>query len=329
MTRVELGGFAVFATLMSAALVAFVFTCVDVWICERLQGKPQGPRRFPTGALLRIPLHLAVGMVMTLSILGLGDPVGGRIAFDEAGMPQRATLQVVVASGGKARIEHVMLRAFGPDGETRALHRTGFASQRKPLPASPAFWDGDRVRSLETLEVVASFDAVRSSMPALAGTESRLLRARGDEAVFQRRDGVEVRVSAHEVVAGEQLSPPGCLLDLGGIRKQDVPGLIEPTRVPWPSAGPGCPSAAPADTALYRSFDAAFGDVSVLLTLREGDETRWQRALPEIAQTEEPVLLGAFPARDALCVVNADDDALVFSRLQWSDGSTIDVTRWE
>lgn len=271
---------------------------------------------------------ICIATVLVSSLFGLGRPVGGLLVFDEQGVPQRATMQVSVVSGGKIEIEHLVLRVFGPDGETRALHRMGYASSRKPLSAASAFWDEGQVRSMETLQVVASSEQVRSAVPALSGVESRLLHANGDEAVFERRDGAEVRVSTGDVVEDTLPVERGCRMDVTFQRTATIEGLIDPKTVPWPAADLGCPSVPPAGVQLFRSADAAFGEVATLLTLRDGEETRWQVSLPAATGAEEPVLLGALPTPDSLTIVATDDDALVFARLAWSDGVATSITRW-
>ncbi len=80
---------------------------------------------------------------------------------------------------------------------------------------------------------------------------------------------------------------------------------------------------------LFRSDDAAFGDASTMLTLRDGDRTRWQVSLPEVTAAEQRRVLGAFPTSEALTLVAADDDALVFAKLGWVDGSVSSVVRWQ
>ncbi len=328
MMRVELGAFQVFTALMMVAVTVFLLVAVDVWISSKLSRDKKPASRIPKGLWIRLPAHVAVGTVIALAPFGVGRPAGGLVAFDESGDPQRATMQVIVTGGGKIKVDHLVLRTFGPGGETQALHRVGYASGREPLPATPAFWDGEQVRSMTTLEVLASAEDVRSSTPALDGAESRLLSSKGDAATFQRRDGTEVRVSASEVAGERDAPPPGCRLDVTFIRDAKVEGLIEPKVVPWTSPRPGCPSNPPAGVQLFRSDDAAFGDVSTMLTLLDGDRTRWQVSLPEVTAAEQPRILGAFPTSEVLTVVAADDDELVFAKLDWADGAVSSVVRW-
>ncbi len=328
MMRVELGAFQVFGLLMLVVVTVFVSVGVDLWISSKLRRDKDPASRIPKGLWIRFPAHVAVAVVVALAAFDVGRPVGGLVAFDENGDPQRATMQVIVTGGGKTKVDHLVLRTLGPGGETQALHRVGYASGREPLPATPAFWDGEQVRSMVTLEVLASAEDVRSSTPALDGAESRLLSSKGDQATFQRRDGTGVRVSASEV-AGERDAPsPGCRLDVTFIRDAKVEGLIAPKVVPWTSPRPGCPSTPPDDVQLFRSDDAAFGDVSTMLTLRDGDRTLWQVSLPEITAAEQPRVLGAFPTSEALTLVAADDDELLFAKLGWADGAVSSVVRW-
>lgn len=326
--RAELGLFHVVMLLFGVALVAFLLFAVDVWVSEKFGKKAESKSRPPRGALLRLPIHIAIGVVAALSILGLGRPVGGLVVFDQHGNPQRATMQVIVQSGGKSKVEHVMLRAFGPDGATRGVLRTEYASSRRRLPASAAFWAGDVLRSMETLEVLMSGEQVRASVPALTGTESRLLRVDDDTAVFERKDGKKVSVTSGEVLGNETLGPIGCRFDITFRRSQKVEGLIRSEFIPWPDARDGCPSAPPAGLALFRSSDAAYGEQQTLITLRDGETTRWQAPLAAVTASEDATLLGAFPGAEALTVVAAADDELVFARLGWADGAVSAITRW-
>ena len=331
MMRAELGVLQLISIGLGASVLVFLTFGCDVWLAEKLQRKePRTDKvRIPRGSWLRLPLHVAAATTLALMLLDLGRPVGGLVVFDEHGVPQRATMQVLVLSGGKSKVEHVMLRAFGSDGETRGVHRTRYSASRNPLPSGAAIWDGEALRSVETLEIVASPEQVRAAIPELAGSESRLLRVEDDVAVFQRRDGETFRVSPSDVVGAEQLGPAGCLVDVSLHRSVPLDGLIEPKLVPWPAAGPGCPVATPSGAQLLRSLDAAFGEQHVLLTLRDGDETRWQVPLAGLTGAEDARLLGAFPGSDVLTVVAADGDELLFSQLGWADGAVSGVTRWK
>ncbi len=280
-------------------------------------------------AWARLLLYVAAVTVMSLYASDGGRPVGGLIVFDDAGQPQRATIQLLVRSGGKIKTDHVVLRAMGPGGSTRGLHRVGYGAARRPLVPSPTFWDGEALRSTETLAVVATADEVRTMVPSLQGVESKVLHSLdGGDVVFLRRDGVEVRVDPAELIDTAALGAPGCAVDAGLRGSVRVPGLIHPRGVPWPSSGEGCPSVHPPGVQLLVSDDAAFGEVHPLLTLRDGTSQRWQSALSSVTRSEDPVLLGAVPLAESLMIVAADGDDLVFSRLGWDDGVAIDSIRW-
>ncbi len=327
--RWELGVFHFLLVLFASAIGGFLLWAVETRITQRKLWM-EAPRGGPSAwTWARLPAYGVVVLVITLLVTGRGQPVGGLVVFDEQGTPQRATMQLIVRGGGKVKVEHVVLHAIGPDGSTRALHRVGYLGGREPLRPASAFWDDEMIRSTETLDVLATPADVRVAVPALQDAESRFLGVEGNQnAVFQRRDGAKIIVDPADVVDEESLGPAGCLVDTLLRGRVEVPDLIEPRSVPWARSGPGCPSAPPPGVALLVSYDAAFGEVHPLLTLRDDSGRRWQIALNTATQSEDPVLLGAVPLAEALTVVVADGDELIFARLGWADGVTVDTVRW-
>lgn len=327
--RWELGVFQLLLVLFATAVGGFVLWLVETRITLR-KLQEDGPHRKPSAwTWARLPVYCLCVLIVSLLLTNRGRPVGGLVVFDEHGVPQRATMQLLVRAGGKMKVEHVVLRAIGPDGSTRALHRVGYGGGRKPLRRVASFWDDERILSVETLDVLATPADVRVAVPALQEAESRFQRVEGNgSALFQRRDGAEITVDPTDVVDDESLSPAGCLVDTLLRGRIDVPNLIEPRSVPWARSGPGCPSVPPAGVQLLVSHDAAFGEVHPLLTLRDDSGRRWQTALNAASGSEDAVLIGAVPLAEALTVVVADGDELVFARLGWTDGVTIDIVRW-
>jgi len=327
--RWELGVFQVFLLLFASAIGGFALWVAETRLTQGKLWKAEPPQRPSLGTWARLPLYAVLVAVMSLLLTGRGRPVGGLVVFDDQGIPQRATMQLVVRAGGKIKVQHEVLRAIGSDGSTLALHRVGYEGGRKPLRRASSFWDGEMIRSTETLDVLATAADVRRAVPALRQAESRFLHVQGNgSAAFQRRDGAEILVGPADVVADEDLGPAGCLVDILLRGRVDVPGLIEPRSVPWAGPGPGCPSVPPAGVQLLVSDDAAFGEVHPLLTLRDESGRRWRVELRTASQAEDPSLIGAVPFAEALAVVVGDGDELVFARLDWADGATVDIVRW-
>lgn len=328
--RAEVGVFQVLLLVFGSALGGVSLWIADLGITRRKAADDGGKLRLSVWTWVRLALYTGLICIVLLRFGGdLGRPVGGLVVFDEQGNPLRATMQVLARSGGKMKVDHVVLRAFGADGSTSALHRQGYGGGRKPLHRSSTFWDGDELRSVETLSLLASGEEIRTAVPDLVGVESRLLRAQGDGAVFERRDGVEVTVRPTDVVKQDDLAVTGCLLDVQLRGRAAASELIDPELVPWAKPGAGCASVPPAGVWLLASADAAFGEVRPLLTLRDETGARWQTPLTTVIKSENPVLIGAVPFTDTLTIVGADADALVFSSLRWEDGALVSVVRWQ
>jgi hypothetical protein len=328
LVTLELGWFDTLMLVFPAFVSAMVFFGIEAAVRRGEGGFPRGKYDRPILLGLRALLYGSLGVCGILLVGDRGRHLGGQFVLDEDGVPERATAQMLVRKGGKAKVGVLFLRAYSPDGATLALHRAGFANGRKPLPHATAYWDRDSLRSLETLEVLATPEQVRAAVPDLRGVESRLLNTDGPTAVFERRDGKKVRVQPDEILP-ELSQHVGCVLDSG--RGPEIRGteLIDPRLVQWPRAGLGCPSSPPDGAELLISSDAAYGDVQFLLTLRDAGGIRWQAPLPTATESEKPTLLGAVPQPSGLTLVSGDGPALVFSQLSWDDGSVRRIIRWD